>query len=800
MDIFEATSAEYISSHNPIPLGYEDETGVVGVSFDISKLGWDTKYGLDGVAELRFWRPSEGDGYIIPLTKVSDTIWEWRPDETDLSNNGSGYFQLFYKKEELVKASHWWNVYIKRSIEIGRPSGERFQRWYDEIKEIAESAHENIGNVDELLTKAKDSLTSAVNEVVIDIAKPKITKIKPCAYEAWYNDLDYANAYEYYKSTGDIPNLGACSAIRNGEFFGRQFDWKYDRNAEFVVHVPKIAKWHASIGVAGGLADLTDDFVSSGEYSPYYKILPFNLRDGINDAGVIAEMNVVPREKGNNDYVTPLLDQKAEIPAIMMCRYILDNFGSATEAVEFVRDHAAVYFSKALHDMDYELHYLIADSDSTYVMEFVDGHTSIVEANYITNFHITGVQFNQNGSVYTPETQDSDHDAIRTNLITPHGSGLERWNYICENYDSCDSAEGMRALLDGLTYTKAYSTSESPSDPYWYTEFVGDNTVATPVSGYSEIVAAAGEAFLNRSRDDVDPFTWQTVHSIIYDISEKTASIIFQEDGEEIAFKLGGGEGVTDHRKLTHRNDPDQHDISAIAGLQDALNGKQSKIAASGILKGDGEGNVTAAEEGVDYQGPISKSTEISDESTDDEIPTAKAVYTATENKLSEPSSGLAVGKYFRVASIDENGHAVLEAVDAPSAAMKIKMNWGPSGEKILNTDEDGYVVLPIADTTPILPSASTEKYGIIALASGGGLTKHVYGTTGIRNPDDSDITNRQWTYIFSKAITCRQLDFAVKTAMTDGVGAAWTDAEKQSALTRLGITVDENGFCKFGE
>lgn len=34
--------------------------------------------------------------------------------------------------------------------------------------------------------------------------------------------------------------------------------------------------------------------------------------------------------------------------------------------------------------------------------------------------------------------------------------------------------------------------------------------------------------------------------------------------------------------------------------------------------------------------------------------------------KLSEPAEGLAVGKYFRIAAIDANGHAVLEAVEAP--------------------------------------------------------------------------------------------------------------------------------------
>lgn len=39
----------------------------------------------------------------------------------------------------------------------------------------------------------------------------------------------------------------------------------------------------------------------------------------------------------------------------------------------------------------------------------------------------------------------------------------------------------------------------------------------------------------------------------------------------------GGGGGTTDHRKLTNRNLPDQHPMSAITGLETALEGKQPK-------------------------------------------------------------------------------------------------------------------------------------------------------------------------------------------------------------------------------
>lgn len=56
----------------------------------------------------------------------------------------------------------------------------------------------------------------------------------------------------------------------------------------------------------------------------------------------------------------------------------------------------------------------------------------------------------------------------------------------------------------------------------------------------------------------------------------------------------------------------------------------------------------------------------------------AKATGDALALKLTEPSTGLAVGKYFRIAAIDESGHAVLEAVDAPVGGLSTEPSLWP--------------------------------------------------------------------------------------------------------------------------
>lgn len=57
----------------------------------------------------------------------------------------------------------------------------------------------------------------------------------------------------------------------------------------------------------------------------------------------------------------------------------------------------------------------------------------------------------------------------------------------------------------------------------------------------------------------------------------------------------------------------------------------------------------------------------------------AKATGDALALKLTEPASGLEVGKYFRIAAIDENGHAVLEAVDAPVGGLSTEPSLWPA-------------------------------------------------------------------------------------------------------------------------
>lgn len=150
-----------------------------------------------------------------------------------------------------------------------------------------------------------------------------------------------------------------------------------------------------------------------------------------------------------------------------------------------------------------------------------------------------------------------------------------------------------------------------------------------------------------------------------------------------------------------------------------------------------------------------------------------EAVEAALPGKLSEPAEGLAVGKYFRVAAIDANGHAVLEAVEAKDVGVQdVQVN----GASIV---ADGVANVPMA-------ALNSGVYGLVKLDSIYKSSLYVDKNTGALRVIDTgsfQIDNRS-VY----PITPRQLDYAVKAAMCDGKGAAWTADEQAAARERMGV------------
>nr|DAH36015.1 MAG TPA: hypothetical protein [Caudoviricetes sp.] len=104
-----------------------------------------------------------------------------------------------------------------------------------------------------------------------------------------------------------------------------------------------------------------------------------------------------------------------------------------------------------------------------------------------------------------------------------------------------------------------------------------------------------------------------------------------------------------------------------------------------------------------------------------------------------------------------------------------------------------------VADGTATIDYADTSIAGVMKIEPAYGTTRlgndRVGYQLGIEGATESDIAGRKFKY---KPITSAAIDFAVKAAMTDGKGDAWTDAELQAELARMGCTVGDDGTVKF--
>ena len=310
--------------------------------------------------------------------------------------------------------------------------------------------------------------------------------------ELSFDSVYLADARAWYASHAN-DNLGGCSAVRKVGLLGRNYDWNYDEMAEFVVRVSAAkganedgSDRHASVGVANVRTGLTEAIVNSGEYSPLYRVLPGRTVDGINDAGVVAEVNVIPRDTTKD----PVQSEVRNLHAFEVVRHVLDHYASAAEAAAYVAAH---YY---IPDGDYSYHWMIADANGNYIVE--DGEVIDTETT-MTNYRV-GVSDDPYGNGY----------ARRTIL---GGTGT------------------VAELLEAVKFTNAYGNGWP-----WPDEFAA---VGVGTHGETDALKAWADEHVTPLLDEERKpkargnGCWQTVHSSIYDFAAKTLSISVQEDFSE---------------------------------------------------------------------------------------------------------------------------------------------------------------------------------------------------------------------------------------------------------------------------
>ena len=350
--------------------------------------------------------------------------------------------------------------------------------------------------------------------------------------------------YLYYMEYTDyVPNLAtgeqvktgfACSAVRNGNFYGRNLDLDYSDVPEFVIKVAAKEGRYASIGLAAVLTLKSNEVGSVSEEQ--LLAMPNSTFDGINENGVAMNCNVAPAI--DLDFATLLSTNygKPRIHAVAVVRYVLDHAESAAHGVELLKN-MDIYGGYGT----WGLHWMLSDEKETYIIECIDGELVARNNtdNIMTNFYVN----------YAPNTPYAKHIAKTGQtvagktykdfpILTPHACGVERYAILKEHYaEGGKSAEGMSRLMERVKYTKSY---EADTEPFWYTEFTeGNLTMANAPMDFKAVIQSSIDTYKLHDRNIQPNNFWQTWHTAVYDLKNRTLRLNIQEDySKHYDFKL----------------------------------------------------------------------------------------------------------------------------------------------------------------------------------------------------------------------------------------------------------------------
>lgn len=370
----------------------------------------------------------------------------------------------------------------------------------------------------------------------------KFNKVTDYLFETTLTDYEqYEKDAKTYMQTHYNCKLGGCSSVQNGKIRGRNYDWTFDEEPEFIIHVPAKEGRHASIGVAA-TTEITAANVESGNVYPVYNIIPYFTLDGINDAGLTININVVGyEEKGKFELKTKT--EEDDVCPIMIPRLILDKCGSIQEAIDLLNSIDIYSLSTAE-----EAHFMISGPQSKEDSTF---NTVVIELIPDENKHyqLNVIDYNKGNFV--------DNKAIMTNFhltdfdgtvgsLTAHPMGYERYLILSENYDQGKTVAGMQDLMKKVFYTHCY---DFYSDQIWYSEYTAGELTMDAVAGLPKKIDgdtskagpfkdALDDAITKYSKLQRDSQTWHTVHTSVYDIEHKALYILPQESGFSYKFTL----------------------------------------------------------------------------------------------------------------------------------------------------------------------------------------------------------------------------------------------------------------------
>ena len=351
-------------------------------------------------------------------------------------------------------------------------------------------------------------------------------------FEVDYDYIDYKYAIDYF-NTNETPIEGKCSGCRKNNLIGRNLDWNYNNDGTFIIRVPRIDDRYASIGTCFKTG-FNADVIRSRKYNELYKILPFYTVDGINEFGLYCQTNVVPVADNPKPTTKTGIKGQPELSMHMVCRWVLDHYKTATEAVNALKNDCRICAAKQFSEAGFETHWFICDINNSYIVEVINNEVIINDVSaypIMTNFYVSNIIRNADGSLYSikDNVEGQECKATTINKLGLYADGIERYNILNAGLTTVSDVDDMFDLMGSINYTKNYTEIdvENPDKTkIWYSENTGpaiqgkykvtNEWTPEQFEPYLKIIV---EGYENRSRETGE--TWQTVHQCVYDLVNK---------------------------------------------------------------------------------------------------------------------------------------------------------------------------------------------------------------------------------------------------------------------------------------
>lgn len=244
----------YAHPGESLAIGRRGENDARRVVFDLA--AWRGDYG-EGTVQLLHQRAGDESPYPCALTVEGDTAY-WLIRAADVSKAGWGSAQLhYYVGDTLAKSAIWRTVTADALSDPSEPPEDPARAWFAAILE-------QIGNLDELITEAKDNLVAAINEAAKTSSGAGSVSMRVSGgyiqYSAdggasWDNLIATADLQGAKGDPGATPNLqiGTVTTLEAGEDASASISGTPEE-PRLNLGIPKGAQGEAG---SGGGADLS---------------------------------------------------------------------------------------------------------------------------------------------------------------------------------------------------------------------------------------------------------------------------------------------------------------------------------------------------------------------------------------------------------------------------------------------------------------------------------------------------------------------------------------------------------------